>query len=635
MKRTFPLIVTAVCGFVLIVSVFIPFTEGWGEVTAIWFDILAAIAFILGGGNLLKVHLKKISDRQKGWGYSAVTLIAFLAMLFFGLFKVGSPPVDKQEFHGEVFAPLALNDIPDGAVFRQPGKLPDKGNGKGVPASARRQLSQDGGDLVFRGWMRGNQKTDLIKYQDELEWQAAIEQLAKKARPDESLGKVAYYNDHHALSFAGRMTADQKTALLKLKGADASFKAAVESLYTQSNEKHAISLAALPKGVTIPKGLKKTVAFDAGKEELSIVGPMSAKQRDQLAKPPQFVPAKPIAGAAREKLLAELGDLNDEQRSTLNKFLDGSWTEAQLLKTLADAGKVKEEDKTAVEMLKEKREKEKAGGSFEINPKKKEGVDTTLTGAHKQAIKAFVATPGMTVDELVKQLKKIDDDRFAAAVMQPDWIGQVFELRTSTFSSGQEEALKSFLGRQPTAAKRDADLATALLRVGPLTGDQRTLLTSDYRKQEQWRETVNKLYAAAHTVKYPWSGEYRKTGTPFWWMYEYAFKPLTATMFAMLAFYVASAAFRAFRAKNVEAALLLGTAFIILLGRTAAGVIVTSWMPDALSGLRIENLTVYIMSVFNTAGTRAIMIGIALGIASTSLKVLLGVDRSYLGSAEE
>jgi hypothetical protein len=135
-------------------------------------------------------------------------------------------------------------------------------------------------------------------------------------------------------------------------------------------------------------------------------------------------------------------------------------------------------------------------------------------------------------------------------------------------------------------------------------------------------------------AQYPdvaWSGSYREIGVPFWWLYEYAFKPLTATMFAMLAFYVASAAFRAFRAKNVEAILLLGTAFIILLGRTFAGVWLTRWMPEGLSGLRIENLTVYIMSVFNTAGNRAIMIGIALGIASTSLKVLLGVDRSYLG----
>ncbi len=143
------------------------------------------------------------------------------------------------------------------------------------------------------------------------------------------------------------------------------------------------------------------------------------------------------------------------------------------------------------------------------------------------------------------------------------------------------------------------------------------------------------VHPSALYPNFPLSGEYRELGSPFWWLYEYAFKPLTATMFAMLAFYIASAAFRAFRAKNIEAILLLGTAFIILLGRTFAGVFLTSWMPDFLSGLRIENLTIYIMSVFNTAGNRAIMIGIALGIASTSLKVLLGVDRSYLGTGEE
>jgi hypothetical protein len=134
---------------------------------------------------------------------------------------------------------------------------------------------------------------------------------------------------------------------------------------------------------------------------------------------------------------------------------------------------------------------------------------------------------------------------------------------------------------------------------------------------------------------FAWSGGYREIGSMFWWLYEYVFKPLTATMFAMLAFYIASAAFRAFRAKNFEAILLLGTAFIILLGRTFAGVFLTSWIPDSVSGFRIENMTIYIMSVFNTAGNRAIMIGIALGVASTSLKVLLGIDRSYLGSGDD
>ena len=132
------------------------------------------------------------------------------------------------------------------------------------------------------------------------------------------------------------------------------------------------------------------------------------------------------------------------------------------------------------------------------------------------------------------------------------------------------------------------------------------------------------------------SGETQGTGSGFWWAYEYVFKPLTATMFSILAFYVASAAFRAFRAKNFEAILLLGTAFIILLGSVSAGVFLTDWIPNAgpFGDLRLENLRIYIMQVFNTAGTRAIMIGIALGIASTSLKIMLGIDRSFLGSGD-
>jgi hypothetical protein len=134
----------------------------------------------------------------------------------------------------------------------------------------------------------------------------------------------------------------------------------------------------------------------------------------------------------------------------------------------------------------------------------------------------------------------------------------------------------------------------------------------------------------------PWAGNFQQIGSPFGWIYEYAFKPLTATMFAMLAFYIASAAFRAFRAKNFEAILLLGTAFIILLGRTFAGFWMTNWIPKdgPFSGLRIEELSVYIMQVFNTAGNRAIIIGIALGIAATSLKILMGLDRSYLGGGD-
>lgn len=151
--------------------------------------------------------------------------------------------------------------------------------------------------------------------------------------------------------------------------------------------------------------------------------------------------------------------------------------------------------------------------------------------------------------------------------------------------------------------------------------------------------TVGLLKVGVHPEeKYPahaWSGDPVQEGGAFWWSYEYVINPLTSTMFSMLAFFVASAAFRAFRAKNLEAVLLLGTAFIILLGATYAGTLLTDWLPPLLSALKADNLRETIMETFNLAGNRAIKIGIALGIVSTSLKILLGVDRSYLGSDPE
>ena len=97
-----------------------------------------------------------------------------------------------------------------------------------------------------------------------------------------------------------------------------------------------------------------------------------------------------------------------------------------------------------------------------------------------------------------------------------------------------------------------------------------------------------------------------------------------------LAFFVASASFRAFRARTKEATLLLLAAFVILLGRTPLGHIATAWFPDWLSFFRVENLSNWILSWPNMAGQRAILIGIALGIISTSLKLILGLERSHL-----
>jgi len=128
------------------------------------------------------------------------------------------------------------------------------------------------------------------------------------------------------------------------------------------------------------------------------------------------------------------------------------------------------------------------------------------------------------------------------------------------------------------------------------------------------------------------SGDYQATGSLFKYMYDSAFQPLQATMFSLLAFFVASASYRAFRAKTLEATILLVAAFIILLRPTPLGFYLTYWLPEPLQFLHIPNLSTWILSVPNMAGQRAIMIGIALGIVSTSLRLILGIERSYLGS---
>jgi hypothetical protein len=131
-----------------------------------------------------------------------------------------------------------------------------------------------------------------------------------------------------------------------------------------------------------------------------------------------------------------------------------------------------------------------------------------------------------------------------------------------------------------------------------------------------------------------WTGDVNAQGSWFNFAYDGMFNPLQATMFSILAFFVASASYRAFRARNTEATLLLTAAVIILLGRTFVGVALTGWLPDQLEFLSIPSLSTWIMSVANLAGQRAILIGIGLGVISTSLKIILGIERSYLGGKE-
>ncbi len=172
-----------------------------------------------------------------------------------------------------------------------------------------------------------------------------------------------------------------------------------------------------------------------------------------------------------------------------------------------------------------------------------------------------------------------------------------------------------------------------------------------------------------------WGTHVTAKGTLFKWIFTYIFAPLQATMFALLAFYVASASYRAFRIRNFEATLLLVSGIIIMIGRVPLGSNISSWfimyllvlivgivintiykdkkitLATIIGGLVVVTIAGFSMGwpldqpgIFylpylqewiykypNVAGARAIMIGIGLGIFATSIRYILGIEKSYIG----
>ncbi|MEO5617031.1 MAG: hypothetical protein ABIS67_04615 [Candidatus Eisenbacteria bacterium] len=120
-------------------------------------------------------------------------------------------------------------------------------------------------------------------------------------------------------------------------------------------------------------------------------------------------------------------------------------------------------------------------------------------------------------------------------------------------------------------------------------------------------------------------------GTRFTWMYDRLYSPMSATMFALLAFFIASAAFRAFRIRTFEAGLLAAAALIVMIGRVPIGDWLTGALPPAF---RLSVIQEWIMDVPQNAAKRAILIGAALGVMATGLRVILGLERSYLSGED-
>ncbi len=114
----------------------------------------------------------------------------------------------------------------------------------------------------------------------------------------------------------------------------------------------------------------------------------------------------------------------------------------------------------------------------------------------------------------------------------------------------------------------------------------------------------------------------REAGSLHMKFFQNLLVPAQATLFSMLAFYIASAAYRAFRMRTLLAGVLLITAFVVMLRLIP--------LPEPLSTWNSE-LVRWILAVPNMAAKRAIIIGVALGAITYSMKILLGIETAYMG----
>ena len=188
-------------------------------------------------------------------------------------------------------------------------------------------------------------------------------------------------------------------------------------------------------------------------------------------------------------------------------------------------------------------------------------------------------------------------------------------------------------------------------------------------------EKLTPYVAAAELKSKSWGAHVQTKGSLFYWMFINIITPLGATMFALLAFFVASASYRAFRIRNFEATLLLVAGIILMLGRVPIGGLIPWWVVSTmlmfgigaisapfikeriiLLGIVGGGIVIFIITgtlmgwnqnpppilsipiiqdwIFAypaMAGSRALMIGISLGIIATSFRIIIGLDKSFLG----
>lgn len=119
-------------------------------------------------------------------------------------------------------------------------------------------------------------------------------------------------------------------------------------------------------------------------------------------------------------------------------------------------------------------------------------------------------------------------------------------------------------------------------------------------------------------------------------LFDGAYQQMEAAMFSTIAFFILSAAYRAFRIRSIESTVLMGSALILMLSLMGAlDFVWTSGVDHMiaqthivfLENLKISEIASWVKTALQTPSIRAIEFGVGLGSVAMGLRIWLGLER--------
>lgn len=200
--------------------------------------------------------------------------------------------------------------------------------------------------------------------------------------------------------------------------------------------------------------------------------------------------------------------------------------------------------------------------------------------------------------------KKIENEKQKVPVLNKSFLDADLELHKHFPLEGEDRMLKNLLEQHEVIKNKiiinqDTDLVELAVNLNIYAATALQILNFTYEKT-----LINQLYK---------------------FLYQGLYVALGAAIFALLAFYVVSAAYRAFRIRTIESALMMFSALVVMLGQITFGV----WLWDGFPEVRL-----WLLSVPSSGAFRAITIGASIAGLIMALRMWLSIETDYSGEEQ-